>query len=108
MYKFLPDAIIEWKSVWIGAIATTTLLGIGKVLIGLYLGRSNPGNPFGAASALAVILVWIYYAGILVLAGAEFTQQYAIARGHGIRPKPGAVRVERRDDANKPGHVTMR
>jgi membrane protein len=63
--------------------------------IGLYLGRSNPGNAFGAASALAVILVWIYYAGALVLAGAEFTQQYAIARGHAIQPKPGSVRVDR-------------
>jgi membrane protein len=95
MYKFVPDAIIEWRSVWAGAIATTVLLGAGKFVIGLYLGHSNPGNPFGAASALAVILVWIYYAGALVLAGAEFTQQYAAARGHGIQPKPGAVRVRR-------------
>lgn len=94
MYKFLPDAIIEWRSVWVGAIATTLLLGAGKFVIGLYLGHSNPGNPFGAASALAVILVWIYYAGALVLAGAEFTQQYAAARGHAIQPKPGAIRIE--------------
>lgn len=96
MYKFIPDAIIEWKSVWVGAIATTVLLGAGKFVIGQYLGHSKPGNPFGAASALAVILVWIYYAGVLVLAGAEFTQQYALARGHGIRPKRGAVRAEHR------------
>jgi membrane protein len=95
MYKFLPDAIIGWRSVCVGAIATTVLLGVGKFAIGLYLGRSNPGNAFGAASALAVILVWIYYAGALVLAGAEFTQQYSIARGHAIQPKPGFVRVDR-------------
>ena len=96
MYKFLPDAIIEWRSVWVGAVVTTVLLGLGKFGIGVYLGQSNPGNPFGAASALAVILVWIYYAGVLMLAGAEFTQQYALARGHAIRPKPGAIRVDRK------------
>src|SRR5436190_6782129 len=97
MFKFLPDATVGWRSVWVGAIATAFLFELGKFVIGLYLGRSHPGNAFGAASALAVILVWIYYAGMTVLFGAEFTQQFARSRGHGIEPKEGAVRVERRE-----------
>ena len=94
MFKFLPDAAIGWRSVWIGAIATAVLLEIGKFVIGFYLGHSNPVSAFGAASAFAVILVWIYYAGMLVLFGAEFTQHWAQSRGHGVRPKAGAVRIE--------------
>lgn len=94
MFKFLPDAIIEWRSVWVGGIVTAVLFEIGKFVLGLYLGHSQPGNAFGAASALAMILVWIYYAGMLVLFGAEFTQQYAASRGHQIAPKKGAVRIE--------------
>lgn len=95
IFKFLPDATIPWRSVWVGGIATTVLFEIGKFVIGLYLGHSNPGNAFGAASALAVILVWLYYAGMLVLFGAEFTQHYARSRGHAVQPKKGAVRIER-------------
>ena len=84
IYKFLPDADVAWSDVWVGGIATAVLLEAGKLLLGLYLGAKNPGSAFGAASALAVILVWIYYSAMLVLLGAEFTQQFAARRGHGI------------------------
>jgi membrane protein len=95
IFRFLPDAAVEWRSVWVGGVTTAVLFEAGKFAIGFYLGRSNPGTAFGAASALAVILVWIYYGGLLVLLGAEFTQHYAQARCHGIRPSKGAVRIER-------------
>src|SRR5207237_418513 len=91
MFKVLPDARIETRSALIGGVATAVLFEIGKFVIGLYLGRSHPGNAFGAASDLAVILVWIYYAGALLLFGAEFTRHYAAARGHSVQPKKGAV-----------------
>ncbi|MFL5593111.1 MAG: YhjD/YihY/BrkB family envelope integrity protein [Gemmatimonadaceae bacterium] len=102
MFKFLPDAVVLWRSVWVGGIATAVLFEAGKFAIGLYLGHSRPGNAFGAASALAVILVWIYYAGMLVLFGAEFTQHYAQSRGHAIAPKEGAVRIDRREQIVRP------
>ncbi|OLE97926.1 MAG: hypothetical protein AUG75_02515, partial [Cyanobacteria bacterium 13_1_20CM_4_61_6] len=94
MFKFLPDAVIPWRGVWVGGLATALLFEIGKFAIGLYLGHSNPGNPFGAAKALAVILVWIYYSGVLLLFGAEFTQHFAESRGHTVEPKEGAIRIE--------------
>lgn len=103
MFKFVPDAVIRWRSVWIGAIATAVLFEVGKFLIGLYLGKSNPASAFGAAKALGVIFVWIYYAGMILLFGAEFTQQYARNRGHGIQPKKGAVKFERQERIVRPG-----
>src|SRR3954470_23301698 len=103
IFKFLPDAVIRWRSVWTGAIATAVLFEVGKFLIGMYLGKSNPANAFGAAKALGVIFVWIYYAGMIVLFGAEFTQQYARNRGHGIQPKKGAVKFERQERIVRPG-----
>jgi len=95
LLKFLPDARIAWRSVWIGGFVTAALFEIGKFAIGLYLGHSKPGDSFGAAGAFAVILVWIYYAGIIVLLGAEFTQAWARAHGHEVVPKEGAVRTKR-------------
>ena len=103
MYKFLPDAVISWRDALIGGAVTAVLFELGKFAIGFYLGHKNPGTAFGAAGALAVILVWIYYAGILVLFGAELTQQYAVTRGHGIRPEKGAVRVVEREEIERRG-----
>ena len=93
MFKVLPDAKIEWRDVWVGAIGTTLLFVAGKFLIGFYLGRSDPGSSFGAAGTLAVILLWIYYASHIVLFGAEFTQAWATKFGSGIRPEEGAAKV---------------
>lgn len=93
IYKVLPDARIAWKDVWVGAVVTSLLFTIGKMLLGLYLGRSNPGEAFGAAGSLALLLVWIYYSSMIVLVGAEFTQAWAIRKGSGIVPKEGARRM---------------
>ncbi|MEA2722972.1 MAG: rane protein [Gemmatimonadales bacterium] len=95
MFKILPDAKVAWRSAWVGGFATALLFVIGKFLIGLYLGRSNPGEAYGAAGSLIVLLLWIYYSGIIVLFGAEFTETWAERRGEGVQPEPGAVRVRR-------------
>ena len=92
IFKVLPDAVIQWRYVWIGAVVTAVLFVVGKFGIGFYIGQSDPGSAYGAAGSLAVILVWIYYASIIVLLGAEFTQVYARSKGAEIVPEPGAVR----------------
>ncbi len=93
MFKVLPDAEVAWRDVLVGASVTALLFVIGKFLIGFYLGRSNPGEAFGAAGSLAIMLVWIYYSSMILLFGAEFTQTWAERRGGGIAPEKGAVRV---------------
>ena len=95
MFKVLPDAHIEWRDVWVGAGVTALLFMAGKFLIGFYLGKSNPGEAYGAAGSLAVLLVWIYYSSLIVLFGAEFTETWAERRGAGVEPEKGAVRVRR-------------
>ena len=92
IYKIIPRVRIRWSDVWIGAAVTALLFVLGKFLIGFYIGQSDPGSAYGAAGSLAVILVWIYYASMIVLFGAEFTQVYARSKGADIVPEPGAVR----------------
>jgi membrane protein len=77
IYKVLPDRRIAWRDVGVGAVATALLFSIGKTLIGLHLGSSSIGTSFGAASALAVLLVWTYYSALVFLLGAEFTRAWA-------------------------------
>lgn len=88
IYKLLPDKSIQWSDVWIGAIITSVLFTIGKFLIGLYLGKSDVGIAYGAAGALVVILIWVYYASQIFLFGAEFTAVYAASRGSRCAPSP--------------------
>jgi membrane protein len=77
IYKFLPDAEIAWRDVWLGAFVTAALFSIGKLLIGIYLGNSAVASSFGAAGSLVLLLVWIYYSAQILFFGAEFTQVYA-------------------------------
>jgi membrane protein len=73
IFKVLPDAPVAWRHVWVGAITTSVLFTVGKSLIGLYLGRTSIGSPYGAAGSLVVMTVWVYYASMIVFLGAEVT-----------------------------------
>ena len=92
IYKYLPDAKVPWRTVWIGAAVTAVLFIVGQQLIGLYLGRGGVGSTYGAAGSLLVVLVWVYYSAMVFFFGAEFTQVYAARTGHGIEPSKLAVR----------------
>jgi len=99
IYKFLPDVVISWRDVWIGAAVTALLFTGGKYLIGVYLGRTATASAFGAAGSLVVLLFWVYYSALMGFFGAEFTQVYARRYGPGIRPQKHAVRVGRKSDS---------
>jgi membrane protein len=94
IFKFLPDARISWKDVWIGAFATALLFTLGKYLMGLYLINSDIGSVYGAAGTIIIILLWIYFSSIILFIGAEFTQVYARKHGKRIEPASYAVRIE--------------
>jgi membrane protein len=81
IYKVLPDAELSWRDVLIGAMVTALLFNLGKFLIGLYLAHSAVASSYGAAGALIVVLLWIYYSAQIFLLGAEFTKIHASRRG---------------------------
>jgi membrane protein len=88
IYKVLPDVNLSWHDVLVGAVMTALLFTVGKFLIGLYLGRSMIASSYGAAGALIVALLWIYYSAQIFLLGAEFIKIYASRRG-----TPAAIRA---------------
>jgi membrane protein len=81
IYKLLPQTHVDWRDVWVGAGVTALLFTIGKLLIGLYLGKSSVSSAYGAAGSLVVLLLWVYYSAQIFLLGAEFTKAYADNRG---------------------------
>jgi membrane protein len=120
IFKVLPDAKVQWKNVWIGALVTAALFEIGKFGLGLYLGRESMQSTYGAAAAVVLLLLWVYYAACILLFGAEFTQVYARATGHAIEPAANAVAVtaetraqegltpEKKDEAPQGGKPAVR
>jgi membrane protein len=77
MFNLLPDTAVEWRDVWIGAAITAALFELGKLLIGIYVGKLALGSTYGAAASLVILLIWVYYSSQIVLLGAEFTHCYA-------------------------------
>jgi membrane protein len=90
IFKYVPDAAIKWRDVWLGAAVTAGLFTIGKFLLALYLGKAAIGSSYGAAGSLIALVVWVYYAAQILLLGAEFTQVQARRSGREIRPARGA------------------
>jgi membrane protein len=80
MFKILPDNAVEWQDVWLGAAVTALLFTVGKHLISLYVLSSNMASTYGAAAALIIVLVWVYYSAQILLLGAEFAKAYGDQR----------------------------
>jgi len=93
VYKMLPDAVLSWSDVWIGAAVTAGLFSLGKYAISVYLTHSVVASTFGAAGSVIALLLWIYYSAQIFLLGAHFTRQYALRFGShrsGRHPLPEA------------------
>lgn len=95
IFKVLPDVRLKWRDVLIGAIGTALLFTGGKYLLSLYLRHEMSASAYGAGSAFVVILLYVYYASVIVYLGAEFTKVYARHFGSKIEPSPYAVPVDR-------------
>ncbi len=91
IFKFVPDVKLTWRDVAVGAVVTAILFSIGKLAIGLYLGKSSTASVFGAAGSLAVLFIWVYYSAQIVLFGAEFTQVWANTYGSHLLAGPNSL-----------------
>jgi membrane protein len=91
IYKVMPEVDLRWRDVAAGAVLTSLLFSLGKLLIGLYLGKTSLGSAYGAAGSLVVLLVWVYFSAQIFLLGAEFTRVFARRSVRGSRDSPVAA-----------------
>ncbi len=89
VYREVPDVLIGWRGVWLGAVVAALLFTAGKWAIALYLARSTTSSMYGAAGSLVILLLWIYYTAQIFFFGAEITEVYEKARGT-VMPDPKA------------------
>ena len=105
IFKYLPDAKIRWKSVWVGALLTSFLFSISKFLLGIYFGAAEPGSTYGAAGSIILVLLWVSYSCLIFFYGAEFTKVFSIRYGYGIIPRKHYSRVKKKELIQKGDHV---
>ena len=97
LFKFLPDAELKWADTWFGAILTSVLFVVGKYLISFYIGQSNVAGLYDAAGSIMVIMVWVFYASIIVMYGAVVTYIHTQEKGEAIPAMDYAVKLEYRE-----------
>jgi membrane protein len=101
MFKILPDARVDWRDVWLGAIITSVLFNAGKYLIALVISRLSSAGVFGAAGSVIVLMLWINISMMILLLGAEIVRVSARSRGKAIRPDRWAVGVKTRRNGKR-------
>jgi membrane protein len=95
IYKVLPDVVLHWRDVVIGAVVTAVLFSIGRYGIAVYLAYTATAPTYGAAGSVVLILLWVYYSSLILLFGAAFTKTQLLARGGSVVPRNAAVLVRR-------------
>jgi membrane protein len=91
IFRLLPDTTTPWRDIWGGAIITGILFMIGKMIISIYISKANIGATYGAAGALVILLVWVYYSAMILYFGAAITKHWVIKYGEGINPDEDAA-----------------
>lgn len=95
IFRVLPDVVLGWRDVWLGALVTALLFALGRALIALYLSTTATASTYGAAGSLVLLLMWVNYSSLILLFGAAFTRATVEAAGRSIVPRPTAVRIAR-------------
>jgi membrane protein len=94
IFKILPDVVLSWRDVMLGAFITTVLFIVGRTLISMYLANTATASTYGAAGSLVLLLLWVNYSSLILLYGAAFTRAHLEARGKPISPRATAVSVQ--------------
>ncbi|RPH66826.1 MAG: YihY/virulence factor BrkB family protein [Burkholderiales bacterium] len=95
IFKVLPDVVLRWRDVIVGALVTALLFSIGRYAIAAYLAYTATASTYGAAGSVVLILLWVYYSSLILLFGAAFTRTHLLARGRSVVPRNTAVLVRR-------------
>ncbi|MDO8910089.1 MAG: YihY/virulence factor BrkB family protein [Pseudohongiella sp.] len=94
IFKVLPDVVLKWRQVLLGGLVTALLFTLGRYAIAAYLAYTAPASAFGAAGAVVLILMWVYYSSLILMFGAAFTKVHMQAQGAPVHPRNTAVLVE--------------
>lgn len=92
LFRVVPVTNLPWRAALGGGALAAVLFEAGKNLFVWYASSFGSFNAiYGPISTIVVLLVWLYYSGLIVLSGAAFGSSLETA-GHFRQrhPSPGA------------------
>lgn len=74
IFRYLNDSRPKWKVAWVGALFTSVLFSIGKIILHLLLTYNNINNIYGASASIVLLLLFVFYSAMILYFGAAFTK----------------------------------
>jgi len=91
MFRYLPDGRPEWSVAVAGALLTSFLFNIGKLVLNWLLSRSNIQTVYGASGSIVLLLLFVFYCSLILYYGCAFTKIWGLWKGKPIKPLPHAI-----------------
>jgi membrane protein len=74
IYRFVPKADVRWSAAAEGAIVAAILWEAGRQLLTVYLTHAGYLSAYGIIGSFLAIMLWTYYAMMVVFYGAEYVR----------------------------------
>jgi membrane protein len=98
LFRFLPDAKATWKVAITGAFVTSILFNTGKLVFRwIMLSYNNIQTVYGASGSVILIMLFVFYASLILYYGAAFTKVWGSYCGQPIKPLPHAINYRLND-----------
>lgn len=74
VYRIVPRARVRWIDAIRGAALAAVLWEVGRQALAAYLLRLNYPSAYGIIGSFLAIMLWAYYASLVILFGAEYVR----------------------------------
>ena len=74
IFRYLNDSRPKWGIAWTGALFTSALFGVGKIILHLLLSYNNINNIYGASASIVLLLLFMFYSAMILYYGTAFTK----------------------------------
>lgn len=78
IFRYLPDGRPKWKVAWIGALFTSFLFSLGKIVLHFLLSYNNVTTVYGVSASIVLLLLFIFYSAMILYYGAAFTKTWSV------------------------------
>jgi len=74
IFRYLNDSRPKWGIAWTGALFTSVLFAVGKIILHLLLTYNNINNIYGASASIVLLLLFVFYSAMILYYGTAFTK----------------------------------
>ncbi len=94
IFRFLPDGKPQWRIALGGALLTSLLFALGKLILHWLLSYSSINSIYGASASIVLLLLFVFYCSMILYYGAAFTKVWGIKEGRPIKPDKHAIQYK--------------